>query len=266
MDQTIDDKARTEFIRLIKIHIGEYDKYTFRPIKIDGIDCYVVIYDNPKIVNFEAIHVYCKFERNGQKYDQAYSVYHFNYKTIEGALTKIEKVANSFKIFDGDLVAADQYKMLQLEKMVIPYREEQTCCVCFGNTYDTTHDCNHYICLQCRSLCILNKKPDCPVCRKDNALKFYSNDMKLVNNCEYDDIYMSIEGMNNVSHDDDSNHSSDSSSSSSESSIRSDSPPPLIHAEELDNRTPSPDTENPLNYHTPIAFMYWRRLLERSDE
>ena len=235
MDQTIDDKARTEFIQLIKIHIGEYHKYTFRPIKIDGIDCYVVIYGKPKIVNFEAIHVYCKFERNGQKYDQAYSVYHFGYKTIDWALTKIEKVANSFKVFDGDLVETDQYNMLQLEKMVIPYREEQTCCVCFGNTYDTTHDCNHYICLQCRCLCILNKKLDCPVCRKENALKYYSNDMKLVNNCEYDDICRAIEGRHTVSDDDDSNHSSDSSSSSTESllSLRSDSPPPLIYAEEL---------------------------------
>jgi hypothetical protein len=265
MDQTIEkgnDTARNEFIRLIKLHITEHRKYTFRPIKIDNIDCYVVIYGDTKIVNFEAIHVYCKFDRNGQNYNQPYSVYHFNYRSIEWALTKIENIANSFKVFDGDLVNVEQYNMLHMEKMIIPYREEQTCCVCFSNTYDTTHDCNHYICLQCRSLCILNKKPDCPVCRKDNALKYYSNDMKLINNCEYDDICRSIEGIHSGS-----DESSAVSESSTSSSSRSDSPPLLIGIDEnVAVRTPSPDTDIQINYHTPIAFMYWRRLIETSDE
>ena len=262
MDQTINDKSRNEFIRLIEVHIREHRKYTFRPIKIDGIDCYVVIYGDTKIVNVEAIHVYCKFDRNGQNYNQPYSVYYFTYRTIESALTKIERIANSFKIFDGDLVNPQQYNMLQMEKMIIPYREEQTCCVCFSNTYDTTHDCNHYICLQCRSLCILNKKPDCPVCRKDNALKYYSNDMKLINNCEYDDICRSIEGRHSGS-----DESSVVSESFTSSSSRSDSPPLLIGIhEDVDVRTPSPETDIQINYHTPIAFMYWRRLIETSDE
>jgi hypothetical protein len=262
MDQTINDKSRNEFIRLIEVHIRKHHKYTFRPIKIDGIDCYVVIYGDTKIVNVEAIHVYCKFDRNGQNYNQPYSVYYFTYRTIESALTKIERIANSFKIFDGDLVNPEQYNMLQMEKMVIPYREKQTCCVCFSNTYDTTHDCNHYICLQCRSLCILNKKPDCPVCRKDNALKYYSNDMKLINNCEYDDICRSIEGIHSGS-----DELSVVSESSTSSDSRSDSPPPLIDIhEDVALRIPSPDMDIQINYHTPIAFMYLRRLLENSDE
>lgn len=268
MDQTIEkvnDKSRNDFICLIKLYISKHQKYTFRPIKIDGIDCYVVIYGNNKIVNFEAIHIYCKFECNGEKYDQPYSIYHFHYHTIEGALAKIERVANSFKLFDGDLISSEQYMMLQLEKMVIPYREEQTCCVCFVNTYDTTLDCNHYICLHCRYLCIFNKKSDCPVCRKENALKYYSNDMKLVNNCEYGVVYRSME--DKISYDESSQSTESTSSSTSESAdSRSDSPPPLIETDDLETRTPSPDADNPINYHTPIALMYWRRLTEYSDE
>lgn len=257
------DDDRSEFSRLIQLHIDSLKKYTFRPIKVDNIECYIVIYGDTKIVNFESIHIDCKIERSGEVITQPYSIYYFNYITLACALRKIEEIVNTYKIFDGDLVSPKQYRLLKMETKVIPYREEQSCCVCFKSTYDTTLGCNHYICLHCRNQCIINKKKDCPICRKENILKYYNNDIGLINNNEYPVVFRSINPPDYLTYESNevvvlaSTHESSSESTSSQSSSRSSSPPPLLESDE--GRTSSPDPMD-MNYHTPMALMYWRRL------
>jgi hypothetical protein len=152
---------------------------------IDGIYCYPVIYgDKYKIVNFESIHINCIVKKGNSKIKQKYSLLYLRYNTIENALDLIEKVVSTYKIYNGDLVSIDSYKSLKLEECILPYTNEQTCCICAENTIDMTV-CNHFICLHCREKCILNEQLDCPMCRKEEIVNIYCIENKLINNSEY---------------------------------------------------------------------------------
>ena len=169
----------------IREHLKKYKTYTFRPLRIDGVYCYVVIHRKKKIVNFESIHVICHVDvGNSIKKTQKYSLLYRKYKTIENAIDIVEKVVSTYKIYNGDLVNPDEYEKLKLEEKFIPYEEHQKCCVCLENTQETT-TCNHYICFHCRDKCITAKKTECPICRKTGIMKIFNIDNNLINNSEY---------------------------------------------------------------------------------
>ena len=170
----------------IREKLKKYKTYTFRPLRIDGVYCYVVIHRKSKLVNFESIHVICHVDvgNSSIKKTQKYSLLYKKYKTIENAIDIVEKVVSTYKIYNGDLVNPDEYELLKLEEKFIPYEEHQKCCVCLENTQETTA-CNHYICFHCRDKCITAKKTECPICRKTGIMRIFNIDNNLINNSEY---------------------------------------------------------------------------------
>jgi hypothetical protein len=93
-------------------------------------------------------------------------------------------IKKEYKIYNGELVDATVYKLSKLEESIIPFSEEEKCCVCFENTSDITL-CNHSICLTCRETSIIKNHFDCPMCRKSNAMYFYNNKNNLINNQQF---------------------------------------------------------------------------------
>jgi hypothetical protein len=182
MSSTTEQKK--ELVEGIRDYLLRNETYTFRPTKIDGTNVYIVIYHKFKVVNIESIFVQCKVNINSFEEVQNYSLYHFEYKTLEKAIERIEMIKNEYKIYNGELVDATVYKLSKLEESIIPFSEEEKCCVCFENTSDITL-CNHSICLTCRETSIIKNHFDCPMCRKSNAMYFYNNKNNLINNEQF---------------------------------------------------------------------------------
>jgi hypothetical protein len=165
----------------IKCHLKEYSTYAFRPIKIDGINCYVIIFSKYNLINIESIYIRCKVTLDDIEKIQKYSLYHTKYNTIEDAIKRIEDIVKTYKIYNGELVSRKVFENSKLEEAIMPYNEEEKCCVCMENTYDIT-ECNHPICLHCREKCVMSLKTNCPICRKENILPIYNNINGLINN------------------------------------------------------------------------------------
>lgn len=190
-----------QLARLIKQHLSNHKTYHLRPVKIDGIYCYVVIHSKYKIVNFESINIKCLVTKNNRKKKQTYSLLYLKYKSIEQALRKIEKVVATYRVHNGDLVSPESYIQLKLEETIIPYNEEQVCSICNDNTMDITL-CKHYICFHCREQCVLTNNMNCPVCRNEEIINIYNIDNGMINNSSYPILEFAIEYENdNSSHD-----------------------------------------------------------------
>ena len=178
--------------KLIKEHLTRHKTYHFRPVKIDGINCYVVIHSKYKIINFESINIKCLITKNNRKKKQAYSLLFVKYKNIEQALYKIEQIVSTYKIYNGDLVSPQSYNQLKLEEVIIPYNEEQVCCICSDNTIDMTL-CKHYLCFHCREQCVSTNNTNCPVCRKEEIVNIYNIENGMLNNNSYPILEYAIE-------------------------------------------------------------------------
>jgi len=182
------EPRRCKLMDVIKTYLETSQSYHFRPVKIDGVYCYPIIHKSPQIVNIEAMNIYIEKKNQCHEYSrEKYSLYHTPYNTIEQAVQIVEKIVASYKIYGGDLCPPAVYDMLKLEETVLPYNEEQKCCVCFENTTDVTV-CHHYICLACRDMCILKERTDCPMCRKENIMCIYKSENGLINNNEYPEL------------------------------------------------------------------------------
>lgn len=188
----------------IRRHLRHNDTYHFRPIKIDGINAYIVLYGKYKILNVEAIYISCNVKVGGIIEKQQYSLYHYRYKTLHSALRKVERINKEFRIYNGELVSATCYNMLKLEECVLPYSETENCCVCYESTSDSTL-CGHSVCLSCRENCIIKQKIDCPVCREKGTLEIYTNRSGLVNNQQFELVKKAIhnEKMNAIDEEED---------------------------------------------------------------
>jgi hypothetical protein len=245
----------------IKKHLSINDTYHFRPIKIDGINVYIVLYGKYKILNVESIYIMCNVNMNGNIEKQQYSLFHCHYKTIKGVLNKVEKINKYYRIYNGEIVSPKSYYLLKLEESILPYTEDEKCTVCYENTSDITC-CGHSICLNCRELCILKNQKDCPICRSKNALDIYTNKNGLVNNEHYDIVKKAIhyENVNSSSNDfipltqDETNdYNSDSEENSSVTEERHISITQNIN--ETDN-TSENETDNTSENDVPEIF--WR--------
>lgn len=186
MDQSVDrELALNEFTREICEHLKYNPNYSFRTVNIDGVICYPVIHKHRKIVNFECVNVYCYMtNKKGNKTKEKYSVYYKKYSSIKDAILTVELVSKQFRIYNGDLVSPQDYKMARMEEVFLPYNESQVCCVCYENTLDTTI-CDHYLCLRCREVCLKKCIIDCPMCRNENVVSIYNIDNGLINNNVY---------------------------------------------------------------------------------
>jgi len=164
------------------------NEYHFRPYCIDGVYCYIVLYLKFSILTIESVNIKCKFLESGTIFNQPYVMYHHKYKSFKQALELITNITTKYKILNGDLESPDNYKELQIETCVLPYKDNEKCSVCFENTTDTTV-CGHSICFQCREKCILNKQLNCPICRNENIIHIYNNPMQLFNNRDSSELH-----------------------------------------------------------------------------
>lgn len=210
----MDNPTNKEIVEHIKKHLEKFKTYTFRPVRIDGIYCYVVIHRKSKLINFEAIHVSCLVKIGNETKMQKYSLLYKKYKTLENALDYIHKVVSTYKLYNGDLVNPSDFELLKLEEKIIPFEECQKCSVCLENTQETTV-CNHYICFRCREKCIFSSNTSCPICRNSDVMKIFNIDNGLINNVEYRIIRNAIDyeynsGDSSYEPDDDESDSLDS--------------------------------------------------------
>ena len=194
-DQTVTSminfESKQKLIAGIRKHLNNNKTYHFRPIKIDGINIYVVLYGKYNVLNIETIFINCKVKISGVLETQKYSLYHFKYINIGQAIRRLEKIIKEYRIYNGELVSLSDYNMLVLEECILTFRDDEKCCICYKNTSDIT-TCNHSICLHCRETCLTREIPNCPVCRKINALEIYNNNSGLVNNEQFDIVKKAI--------------------------------------------------------------------------
>lgn len=178
-------KDFSEIVNLIKRKLKNNCKeYHFRPYKIDGVYCYIVLYLKQQILTIESINVKCHFSEG---HTLPYVIYHKKYKSIEKIVNLIHEITTTYKIINGDLLSKTDYNDMKTEETIIPYNEDEVCCVCLEHTTDNT-TCGHFICFSCRDKCIIQKKKDCPLCRTKNVLCVYSNSMQLINNIDYSEL------------------------------------------------------------------------------
>jgi hypothetical protein len=203
----------SDIVKLIKSKLKRGIKeYHFRPYRIDGVYCYIVLYLEKKILTIESINIKCYFN---DIHSVPYVLYHKKYKSIEKIVQLIHEVTTTYKIINGDLLCKTDYNDIKIEEKMIPYKEDEICCVCLEHTTDNT-TCGHFICFSCRDKCIIQKKRDCPMCRTKNVLSTYSNVMNLINNVDYSELnelfYSKIYQRQNVDNDHDNNSIISSSS------------------------------------------------------
>ena len=163
------------------------NEYHFRPVCIDGVYCYMVLYFKYNILTVESINIKCMFKCNGEDIMIPYVLYHYPYSSIQTAILRVQKIYNSYRLINGDLVSQNDYNDLKLEESILPYSVNEVCCVCLENTTDTT-SCGHYICFACRDKCCIQKKMNCPMCRTPDVLSTYHNVMNLINNIDHREL------------------------------------------------------------------------------
>ena len=234
MNNELNNDTIIDIANRIRTHLKKFKTYTFRPVRIDGIYCYVVIHRKSKIINFEAIHVSCLLKIGNERKMQKYSLLYKKYKTLENAVEYIRKVVSTYKLYNGDLVNPSDFELLKLEEQILPFEESQKCSVCLENTQETTV-CNHYICFRCREKCIYSNNTDCPICRNSDVMKFFNIDNRLINNAEYGILRNAIDyeynsGDSSYEPDDDSPDTSDTAESSDTEEESTDSNNFDIHA------------------------------------
>jgi len=162
-------------------------EYHFRPVCIDGVYCYIVLYFKYNMLTVESINIKCKFNCNGEDIMLPYVLYHYRYSSIRLVVLRVQRIYNSYRLMNGDLVSPTDYSDLKLEESILPYSVNEVCCVCLENTTDTT-SCGHFICFACRDKCCIQKKINCPMCRTPNVLSVYHNIMNLINNTDHQDL------------------------------------------------------------------------------
>jgi hypothetical protein len=162
-------------------------EYHFRPVLVDGVYCYFVLYLQHYLLTVESVNVKCEYEQKDKKYVEPYVLYHRKYKNFHHALKQIETISKNYKILNGDLESHENYTSCKLEESVLPYAEHEQCCICLEHTTDIT-SCNHYVCFHCRDKCIVKRKTDCPICRKPDVMFMYNNSVSLLNNRDFGEL------------------------------------------------------------------------------
>jgi hypothetical protein len=167
--------------------IKSLSEYHFRPVLVDGVYCYFVLYLQHNMLTVESVNVKCEYEHKSKTYVEPYVLYHRKYKNINHALKQVETISKNYKILNGDLESYENYTSCKLEESVLPYAEHEQCSICLEHTTDIT-SCNHYVCFHCRDKCIVKRKTDCPICRKSDVMFMYNNSVSLLNNRDFGEL------------------------------------------------------------------------------
>ena len=165
------------------------NEYIFRVINIGGVMVVPVIYKNPKLINLESQNIMVKRKIRSKTIDEALSLCHESYTTIEQAIMIVKKIHETYKlnIRCGEIQSPSLYTESVLSESVLSYNHDDVCSVCLECTTDIT-ECNHGICLACRDKCIISENKTCPICRVSlvgyykTLTNYYSNfDYPIVN-------------------------------------------------------------------------------------
>ena len=262
-------KDFSQIVQLIrkKMMNGKIKEYHFRPYRIDGVFCYIVLYLKEKIMTIESINVKCNFTEN---HTVPYVLYHKKFKSIEKIIQLIHEIVTTYKIINGDLLSPKHCSDIKTEELLLPYNEDEVCSVCLEHTTDNT-SCGHYICFSCRDKCIIQKKKNCPICRCSNALSTYHNSMQLINNVDYIELYDLFYNkmhriMNDDEYDDDNNSVVSSSSDEDEEGEDEDSDEDSDedddgHGDDNNSVVSSSDETNELEEEQPVVIQEERMSL-----
>lgn len=147
--------------------------YSFGTVTIDDIKVSIKIkYWNRNIplysVDFESIHVF----ETQYGISNKYILCGKSFTSLIVCLNFIHLVASSYKMKNGKLHSIEKITELDLHKYILPFSENEKCCICYENSREETL-CGHYLCFKCRCKCIVKKDNKCPVCRKKDVLEIY---------------------------------------------------------------------------------------------
>ncbi len=175
-----------EMINIIKKKESNNDKiYKFQEIKIQNISCLCEIYLIQKIFIIKSKYINVLFDPVNNYYGK-YILYHHNYNDLDDLLFHISDIHNNFVLYNGVLMDNIQKKNkiteLKFFNIVL-----NTCSICYQYTNETTL-CNHFICLYCREKMLIRQYSSCPICRKQNVIQFFSNDINKIYNSIYDEL------------------------------------------------------------------------------
>lgn len=170
-DQIMQSKVMHSFSKNLMEYFLKNDTYIFSPILIDNINIYIIIYNKEKIVTFESALTSCVVQIDKKKINQKYVLHYFQYSSVFEALQTIYYVQNNYKLYNGILIDSQSYKLKKIEDSLNHHKDDEICSICLDHTTQQTN-CNHSICFSCREKCINMDKPDCPMCRNDDALSY----------------------------------------------------------------------------------------------
>lgn len=160
--------------------------YKFQEIKLNGISFLYEIYLKEKIFVIKCKNIFVLFDRDNE-YHGRYIVYHKNYDNLNDLLLHISTIPNQYKIYNGILLKQDDIKHKNVEMRILNCENNTHCSICFEYTNETTI-CNHYICLKCRETMISKSQFNCPLCRNENIIQYFSNDTNNIYNLLYNEL------------------------------------------------------------------------------
>ena len=180
-------QTRSLFIEMIKLienkhYIGN-NVYKFQEITLDNITFLCEIYLKEKLFVIKCKNIFVLFD----KYHTRYIVYHKKYHNLNDLLLQISTITSQYKLYNGVLLHKDIIHQKNIEMKILNYENNTQCSICFEYTNETTI-CNHYICLICRENMISTSQFNCPLCRNENIIQYFSNDTNNIYNFLHDDL------------------------------------------------------------------------------
>ena len=159
--------------------------YEFQEIIIDNITFLYEIYFEKQLFIIKCKNIFVLFDKDNE-YSGRYIVHHKFYDNFKELLFYISSIHCQFKIYNGLLLNPQQIKQTLVEKNFFQYNID-FCSICFEQTNETTI-CNHYICLKCRENMIIRDQLSCPICRKNDVIQYFSNDIDDIYNLKFDEL------------------------------------------------------------------------------
>lgn len=163
--------------------------YEFQEIIIDNITFLYEIYFEKQLFIIKCKNIFVLFDNehdDDNTYSGRYIIHHKFYDNFKELLFYISSIHTHFKIFNGVFLNSLQIKQKVTEQHFFRHTVN-FCCICFEQTNETTI-CKHYICLKCREIMVLREKFNCPICRKNDVLQYFSNDINDIYNLKFDEL------------------------------------------------------------------------------
>ena len=160
--------------------------YKFQEIKLYGITFLYEIYLKEKIFVIKCKNIFVLFDKDNEYYGR-YILHHKKYDNLNDLLLHISTIPSQYKIYNGILLKQQDINHKKIEMKILNCENNTHCSICFECTDETTI-CNHYICLKCRETMISKSQFNCPLCRNENIIQYFSNDTNNIYNLLYNEL------------------------------------------------------------------------------